>query len=110
LHWLTFSPEPIAKPNWPLMNSAGRPELKSFRLRPGMPASAAGVVPKSDGSTFTLYWNAPKRTSRTVVGSRVKSAPNARLWLRTLEVAPIETSCWPPPGPNAVGPLRSKSA
>ena len=38
------------------MNPAGSPELNVLStLRLGIPASVAGVVPKSKGSTFTLY-------------------------------------------------------
>ena len=40
----------------------------------------------------------------------VRSNPDARLWLRTFEVPPRETSSGPPPVPNDVGPLRVKSA
>ena len=34
---------------------------------PGMPASSAGVVPKSLGNTSTWYLNQPKRMSRIEV-------------------------------------------
>ena len=48
----------------PPMNSAGSPEVNVVSLfRFGMPASLAGVVPKSNGSTFTSYRNHPKRKS-----------------------------------------------
>ena len=61
----------------PLSSMNGRPEVKSSpaMFKPGMPASVAGVSPKSFGSTFTPYLKKPKRTSRTVVLLSVKSAP-----------------------------------
>ncbi len=41
-------------PSLPMKN-AGSPEANvESRLRPGMPASAAGVVPKSNGSTLDV--------------------------------------------------------
>ena len=45
------------------MNLADRPLEKSSKFRPGMPALVIGDVPKSNGSTLTLYWNKPKRKS-----------------------------------------------
>jgi hypothetical protein len=94
----------------PRRKIAGSPELKSSRLRPGMPASLAGVVPKSKGSTSTPYLKKPRRTSRTVFELSVMSMPAAALWLRTFELPPRLTSSDPPPVPKAVGPLRSKRA
>ena len=34
--------------------------MKSSKFKPGIPASVAGVVPKSKGSTLTLYLKAAK--------------------------------------------------
>ena len=54
------------------MNSAGRPDVNVVsKFSPGMPASVAGVVPKSNGSTLTLYWNQPKRKSASSVDESV---------------------------------------
>jgi hypothetical protein len=92
----------------PFSSKKGSPELKvSSRFRPGMPAAAAGDVPKSFGSTSTPYLKKPKRTSRIVVGLSVKSAPAATLWFLTCETPPRLTSSWPPPCPKAWGPLMS---
>ena len=45
------------------MNIADRPLEKSSKFRPGTPALVIGEVPKSNGSTFTLYLNQPNRKS-----------------------------------------------
>ena len=75
-----------------------------------MPASAAGVVPKSFGSTLTPYLKNPKRTSSTVRGVEVKSAPTATLWLRTSETPPRRRPGSPAAGPEGRGPLMSYRA
>ncbi len=60
----------------PRMKSDGRPLVKVVSLfRLGMPASAAGVVPKSAGSTSTLYWNQPKRKSTSSDEDTAASMP-----------------------------------
>ena len=76
LHRLTPRPEPNSKVpgavvSSPSTNPAGRPEVKvSSRFKPGIPASAAGVVPKSNGSTFTLYLKKPNRKSASSVDEK----------------------------------------
>ena len=51
------------------MKNAGSPEAKVLsRFSPRIPASVAGVVPKSDGSTFTRYLNQPNRKSASSDG------------------------------------------
>jgi hypothetical protein len=53
------------------MNPAGKPDVKvSSRFNPRMPASVAGVVPKSNGRTLTLYLKKPTRKSASSVGDR----------------------------------------
>ena len=48
----------------PPMKNAGSPEANVLsRFSPRIPASVAGVVPKSDGSTLTRYLNQPNRKS-----------------------------------------------
>ncbi len=62
------------------MKSDGSPDVNvESRFKPGIPTSCAGVVPKSDGSTFTLYWKKPKRKSARSVGEKVRSTPIAML-------------------------------
>ena len=57
----------------PRMKSEGKPLVNVVSLfRLGMPASAAGVVPKSAGSTSTLYWNQPKRKSTSSDGDTAR--------------------------------------
>ena len=112
LHRFTPRPDPASNalgdelPS-PLMNNAGSPDVNVVSMfSPGMPASAAGVVPKSNGSTLTLYSNQPNRKSASSVDESVLSTPSARLWFFTSETPPRLTSSAPPPCPNAVGPLR----
>ena len=52
-------------------NPAGRPEVKVLsRFSPRIPASVAGVVPKSNGSTLTLYLKKPNRKSASSVDEK----------------------------------------
>ena len=53
------------------MKPAGSPDANVVSVfRPGIPASVAGVVPKSNGSTLTLYLKNPNRKSASSVGER----------------------------------------
>ena len=62
---LSLRLQPQSMSAWfPRIPKYGSPLVKFVSLlRFGIPASAAGVVPKSNGSTSTLYRNQPKRKS-----------------------------------------------
>src|SRR5688572_17411020 len=94
----------------PPTNPAGRPDVKvSSRFNPKIPASLAGVVPKSNGNTLTLYLKKPTRKSMSNVGEKMWWYPDEKLWLMTSDTPPRLTSSEPPPVPNDVGPSRRKS-
>ncbi len=92
------------------MNPSGSPELSASRFSPGMLMSGAEGIPEAAERTSTLYLKKPTRKSATVEGENVASPPNARLWFRDFDMPPSVTNAGPPPAPNAVGPMRLKSA
>ena len=89
----------------------GRPEVKSSpRFRPGMPASCAGVVPKSLGSTSTPYLKKPKRTSRIGRGVERVVGPQRHAVVAHLRTARPGSRAPAAAPPNAWGPLMSNLA
>src|SRR5262249_20391618 len=95
-----------------LMKPPGRPVVKGSpgTFIPGIPASSAGVFPKSLGNTSTWYLNQPKRTSQIDVDESVRSMPTAMLWFFTFVLPPRSTTPGPPPAPNAEGPVLANFA
>ena len=92
------------------MNPSGSPEVSASTFSPGMPISCAEGIPDAAESTSTLYLKKPTRKSATVEGENVASHADARLWFRDFDLPPSVTNAAPPPSPNAVGPMRLKSA
>ena len=81
------------------MKNAGSPEANvESRLRPGMPASAAGVVPEVSRQDLDAVVEATEaEVGEQRVDEIAQSTPYARLWLRALEMPPRSPARPPPP-------------